>query len=179
MEENSRNSMILGVDKINGFVKNLCEREKANPEGAGFDIRVGKVYKLESEGFLGVNERDTSNVKLVAEHGKDKDYTLMPEEYVTIKTMESVNVPKNLVMYTFPRSTLHRCGVILIATATSPGYKGGLVFGLKNSGNKPFKFELGARVAHIQFLEVKGETNMYRGQWQGGRVASTEKEAQV
>ncbi len=171
--------MILGVSEIRGFVKNLCERELNNPEGAGFDIRVGEVYKLRTPGFLGVDERETSKAELVASFGKDKKYTLNPGEYVTIRTMEEFDVPDNIVMYTFPRSTLHRCGVSLIATQTSPGYRGKLVFGLKNNGDLPFTFELGARVAHVQFLEVKGETRLYRGQWQGGRVFTPAKEKQV
>jgi len=177
--------MILGVDIISkmareeNLVRNLCERERENPEGAGFDIRVGAVYKIKSEGFLGVEERKTGDVELVAEYGRDKKYTLMPGEYVLISTIVEVNVPDNLAMYTFPRSTLQRCGVLLIATQTSPGYKGKLIFGLKNLGNHPFTFELGARVAHIQFLEVKGKTHLYRGQWQGGRVAAEKSEKQV
>ncbi len=171
--------MILGVNKIQGLVNNLCDREKNNPEGAGFDIRVGEVYKLTSKGFLGVDERDTSKTELIAKYGKDKEYTLKPGEYVTIKTIEEFNIPEDLVMYTFPRSTLHRSGVILIATQTSPGYKGPLVFGLKNLSNYEFTFELGARVAHVQFLEVKGRTNLYRGQWQGGRVSTNGAEKQV
>ena len=34
-------------------------------------------------------------------------------------------------------------------------------------------------IVHIQFHEVKGTGNMYRGQWQGGRVTTTKKEKQV
>jgi len=32
---------------------------------------------------------------------------------------------------------------------------------------------------HITFQEVFGEGNQYRGQWQGGRVATEGKEVQV
>jgi hypothetical protein len=39
--------MILGIQKLHdlaesiGLVENLCEREMNNPEGAGFDLRMG------------------------------------------------------------------------------------------------------------------------------------------
>ncbi len=177
--------MIISIDEILRLVKeeklveNLCERELKDPEGAGFDIRVGNIYKINSCGYLGVEERDTSNTELIAEYGKQKEYILKPNEYVLIKTMEKVNLPKNLVMLTFPRSSLHRCGVFLIATQTAPGYKGGLIFGLKNICDKEFRLELGARVAHIMFFEVKGKGNLYRGQWQGGRISTESLEKQI
>jgi deoxycytidine triphosphate deaminase len=60
-----------------------------------------------------------------------------------------------------------------------PGYCGGLNFGLINEGPVAVTIELGARIVHIQFSEVLGGGNMYRGQWQGGRVTTTKKEKQV
>jgi len=44
--------MILGVDRLLELVKteklveNLSERELTNPEGAGFDLRLGEIYEL-------------------------------------------------------------------------------------------------------------------------------------
>ena len=56
--------MILGVKKLLKLVKekklveNLSERELKNPEGAGFDIRIGELYEAKGKGFLGVEERE-------------------------------------------------------------------------------------------------------------------------
>ncbi len=177
--------MILGIDELlrlvreKELVKHLSEREIQRPEGAGFDIRVGEIYEIEGEGFLGVEKRKTPTPKLVAQYGKDKEYILKPGAYVLVRTIEEVNIPENLVMLTFPRSTLQRCGILLLATQTAPGYSGKLVFGMKNLGPCPFRMELGARIAHVIFLEVKGKTSLYRGQWKGGRVATPELERQV
>ncbi|OIO27087.1 hypothetical protein AUJ14_00415 [Candidatus Micrarchaeota archaeon CG1_02_55_22] len=165
--------------KEDKLVENLCERELSNPEGAGFDIRVGEAYHIGGKAFLGVDERFTPPHEKIAEHGKDKSFTLSPGEYVLVKTMESFNVPDNVTMHTFPRSTLHRSGVLLLATQTAPGYKGALVFGLKNLGDCTLELELGTRIAHVQFARVEGGGNSYRGQWQGGRVTSETTEKQV
>lgn len=177
--------MILGTDIIlnlvneKSLVSNLCNRELNNPEGAGFDIRVGEVYTMEGECFLGVEKRKTPDIKKVAEYGKDKEYVLKPGEYVLIKTMESVKIPDNIAMFTFARGTLQRCGVLLLATKTDPGYYGELTFALKNLGDRDFRFELGTRVAHVMFMEVAGKTELYRGQWKGGRVTTGGFEKQV
>ncbi len=177
--------MLIGADvllklvKENKLVEGLSERELNNPEGAGFDIRVGDVFRLKGESYLGITERKTSEIETVATYGKDKSFTLKPGEYVLVKTIESFNVPGNLAMFTYPRSTLQRGGVLLLCTQTAPGYKGPLTFGLKNLGEHNYTFELGARLFHVQFHQVEGKAiREYEGQWQGGRVNTGGKETQ-
>ncbi len=176
---------MVGVDELlervrtAKLVEGLAERELSNPEGAGFDIRVGEVYRIGGQGFLGVTERHTPQSVKTADASTAQDFTLNPGDYVLVKTMETFHVPSDLTMHTFPRSTLHRSGVLLLATQTAPGYSGPLVFGLKNLGECTVRIELGARIAHVQFLRVEGETGAYRGQWKGGRVTETRTETQV
>ncbi len=173
-----------------GFIKNVSERDAKNPEGAGIDLRVGEVFRLEGEGFLGIEERRTPNSVPVASLKHNSSYTLQPNEYVLVRTIEEVNLPPNKVYIeevgevcvmadVRTRSTLFRSGVLLVATKTDPGYYGKLVFGMKNLSNLPFTFELGARIANIIFVAVKGDCNTYRGQWKGGRVSVPEGEQQV
>ncbi len=198
--------MILGIKKLHELVKekqlveNLCDRELNNPEGAGFDLRLGEVYQLEGDGFLGVEERDTPKVKLIAkssyakaseDKGLKKDngslsetlikdsFIFKPGEYYLIKTMEKVNLPTSLSGIIFPRTTLFRSGLGLFNGIVQPGYSGELTFGIRNLGKSNVKVSFGARVVHITFHEVLGEGNQYRGQWQGGRVATDGKEKQI
>jgi len=182
--------MILGIKELHKLVKekklveNLCEREQNNPEGAGFDLRLGEIYELEGDGFLGVEERDTPNINLVAknEEGKDEksnSFTFEPGKYYLIKTIEKVNLPINLSGIIFPRTTLFRSGLALFNGIVQPGYSGELTFGICNMGKSNIRVSFGARIVHITFHEVLGEGNQYRGQWQGGRVSTDGKEAQV
>lgn len=176
---------ILGVNELlklvkeNKLVENLSERELNNPEGAGFDIRVGEIYKISGDSFLGTQSRFTPTSQLVAKVGEVSEFKIKSNEYFLVKTMETFNVPNYLTMHTFPRSTLHRSGVLLLATQTAPGYSGQLIFGLKNLGDCQITLELGSRIAHVQFLTVEGTANPYRGQWKGGRVTNTQLETQV
>lgn len=179
--------MVLGpkdllklVKKIK-LVENLSERELTNPEGAGFDLRLGEVYKISGKAFLGVTERHTAEVKLVKSFDPEKvnSVTIKPGDFYLIKTIETVNMPDNLTASITPRSTIYRSGLMIRTGNVPPGYCGGLTFGLKNEGPVAVTIEMGARVVHIQFSEVQGGGNMYRGQWQGGRVTTTKKEKQV
>lgn len=179
--------MILGISELHKLVrdKNLVEglsqRELENPEGAGFDLRIGELYELEGSGFLGVTDRETPKIKLIASFAKDgeKKVELKPNTYYIMGTVEKVNLPDNLVSLMRPRTTLFRSGVHLLLGQVAPGYKGQLNFGMVNLRPVPFYLEMGARVVHIQFFTVKGKNNVYRGQWQGGRVSTTKREKQV
>ncbi len=175
--------ILLQLVKDINLVENLDQRELTNPEGAGFDLRVGEIHVLDEKGkaFLGITERQTPETKVVAkyEEGKKVTYVLKPGDYALMKTIETVNLPKDLCGYNFTRSTLFRSGLTFYATQIAPGYKGPLIFGLKNDGPVEVTIEMGARLAHIQFERVEGGGSEYRGQWQGGRVAAVNKETQV
>ncbi|KKR19147.1 MAG: Deoxycytidine deaminase [Parcubacteria group bacterium GW2011_GWE2_39_37] len=182
--------MILGIKKLHELVEeiklveNLCEREMVNPEGAGFDLRLAEVYELEGDGFLGVEERNTPNINLVAKHDSEKPeaedfFVFKPGKYYLIKTIEKVNLPTTLSGIIFPRTTMFRSGLGLFNGIVQPGYSGELTFGVCNLGKSNIKISFGARIVHITFQEVLGEGNQYRGQWMGGRVATEGQEVQV
>src|SRR4030042_5539571 len=105
--------MILGIEQLLKLVKekklveNLSERELKNPEGAGFDFRIGELYEVSGKGFLGIEERETPKTSLVARfvEGKIKKVALEPKTYYLMKTIEKLNLPENLVAIFTPRST--------------------------------------------------------------------------
>jgi len=179
--------MILGISELlrlvkeENLVEGLSERELTNPEGAGFDLRIGELYKLRGQGFLGVTERETPELELAASYDPAKStvIALEPRIYYMMKTIEKVNTPLDVAILFRPRSTLYRSGVTAFTGNCAPGYKGELNFGLINFGAEPFKLEMGARIVHAMFYEVKAGGSAYRGQWQGGRATTDGKEVQV
>lgn len=65
--------MVIGPKKLLELVEeiklveNLSERELSNPEGAGFDLRLGEIHKIVGgKAFLGVTERETPKIKTLA-----------------------------------------------------------------------------------------------------------------
>lgn len=182
--------MILGIKKLHELVKdinlveNLCDREMNNPEGAGFDLRLGEVYELKGDGFLGVEERDTPKIELLDKYDtnkaeKDNYFIFAPNKYYLVRTIEKVNLPTTISGIIFPRTTMFRSGLGLFNGIVQPGYKGELTFGVCNLGSSQIKISFGARIVHITFHEVSGSGNQYRGQWQGGRVGTEGKEVQI
>ncbi len=179
--------MILGVDELLKLVKekklveNLSERELTNPEGAGFDLRLGEVYEIAGKSFLGIEERKTPEIKLVAkfQESEKSSFIFKPGTFYLMKTMEKVNTPEDILILFTPRTTIFRSGMMIFTATCSPGYCGELTFAICNLGSCEVEIEMGARVVHAIFFQVGGKTNLYRGQWQGGRVTTEKKEKQV
>src|SRR3989344_4383257 len=187
--------MVLGPKKLLQLVKSkklvegLSDRELNNPEGAGFDLRLSEVYKIKGDAFLGETHRKTAEAILISkyisltdgrhEKGYSKSIKIKPGDFFLTKTIESVNMPQNLTAAITPRSTTYRSGLMIRTGNVPPGYCGGLTFGVVNEGSVEVTIEMGARFVHIQFSEVDGKGNMYRGQWQGGRVTAKKREKQV
>lgn len=181
---------ILELNPTYHLIENLSEREK-NPEGVGFDIRLGEVYTIEGNGFLGVEERKTPDAKKIADIKTDKRIVIRPGEFYLFKTIEKISLPSGrihvedgwppmlMMANIHPRSTLQRCGLFLRATKTDPGYSGELTFAISNLGPSDVTLELGARIANLVFHGVIGGlSRAYEGQWKGGRVGTGAKEKQ-
>lgn len=179
--------MFLGVDKLHDLVEkkqlveDLSDRELTNPEGAGFDLRLGEVFTISGEGYLGIDERHTAPAESVAVYDPKKvsSITIKSGDFYLVKTIEKVNMPENLLGIFKPRSTMQRMGLYLRTAQVAPGYSGELTFALSNVGPVTVKLELGSRIVHIMFAKIDGKTHLYRGQWQGGRVVTEKREKQV
>lgn len=180
--------MILGPKKLLELVKNeklvenLSKRELTNPEGAGFDLRLGALFQITGgKAFLGETERETPKIKEIIKFSPKKiqKFTIKPDEYLLATTIEKVNIPKNITVNFKPRTTTFRCGLYIRTGNVAPGYKGPLTFALKNEGPLPVTLELGCRIIHAQFYWVDGGGNLYRGQWQHGRVTTIKREKQI
>ena len=179
--------MILGLDEIHKLIdeiellENLSERELMNPEGAGIDLRLGKLFRLEGRGFLGVDERETPKGILAAEYDPTKRTSIVvkPGDYFLTETIEKFNMPLTLLAIIKPRTTLHRSGILTRVSIVDPGYSGPIHPAIYNAGPVPVEIELGARYVNTMFFEVKGRSSPYRGQWQGGRVDTGGREKQI
>src|SRR5829696_3377912 len=94
-------NMVLGPKKLLQLVKkiklveNLSERELTNPEGAGFDLRLGEVYKISGEAFLGETHRKTPDIEsvIIFNEKKKQSIKIKPGDFFLVKTIEKINLP--------------------------------------------------------------------------------------
>lgn len=174
--------LLLELVKTDKLVENLDEREIANPEGAGFDLRVGEIYQITEGAYLGIKERRVAELELLAKYKPDEKeqiFILKPGEVYIIKTLEKVNLPLSLTAGITLRRTGYSGGLILSEGNVAPGYKGELSMGIFNASKHDFKLALGSRLLFITFQEVQGEGTQYRGQWQNNDMLRKGTETQV
>lgn len=173
--------VLLQLVKKQKLVEGLSERELTNPEGTGFDLRLGEVFKVSGSAFLGEMHRKTPDIESVKVYNPQKRQSIKikPGDFFLVKTIEKVNLPIDLSAVIIPRTTTFRSGIFIRTGPIQPGYSGELTFGLKNEGPITVEIEMGARFVHVLFHEIKGIGSAYRGQWQGGRVTARKKEKQV
>ncbi|MBI4097797.1 MAG: hypothetical protein HY426_02050 [Candidatus Levybacteria bacterium] len=186
--------ILLELVKKKKLVEGLSARELINPEGAGFDLRLGEVFKISGSAFLGETHRQTPNVEsvrkfdppspstgryLASARRRKNSIKINPGDFYLVKTIEKINLPLNLSAVIIPRTTTFRSGLFIRTGPIQPGYQGELTFGLKNEGPITVELEMGARFVHLIFHEIKGKGSAYRGQWQGGRVSALKREKQV
>jgi dUTP pyrophosphatase len=179
--------MILGTDKLLELIKdkNLIsglDEKDINIEGCGIDLRIGQIYEMEEgKGFIYRQTRKTPSYKIIAEfkEGEKKILKLKPGKFYIGRTIEAINTPKDLFGIFIARGTFFANGVLVLGFRVDPGYNGNFRFHLINIGGSDFEIEMGARIANMIFLEVKGDTNPYKGQWQGGRAFIKKEEKQT
>lgn len=169
---------LLRLVKEQKLVENLCERELTNPEGAGFDLRLGEIYSISGEAFLGETKRSTPETTKIIEYSTNepRQIIIQPGDYFLGVTIESMNIPLDITVDFKPRTTTYRSGLFLRSGNVAPGYHGKITFAIKNEGPVPVTLELGCRIIHAQFKRVEGGGSQYRGQWQGGRVSTDGKQ---
>ena len=164
--------MILSGEKILERVRRegLIENFDINClEGAGYDLRVGRVYRVEGKGFIGIKDRKCPRIEEIKEIDSGI-YILKSNEYVLIESIEMIRMPLDLIARILPRSTIFRYGCSLVTAVVDPGYRGRLIIGLKNLSESEFEFERGSRIAQIVFERVEGRATEYKGRYQGGNV---------
>jgi len=185
---------VIGIHEVvrrikeENLITGLGGRDLSSPEGTGIDLRLGAVHKIveggayiEADGAAGLGKRrgvKTEELYSLKEGEVQDDLIIRPGEYYLVQTAETISTPLDLMPMVYPRSSIFRAGLLLLATKTDPGYSGKLTFGLTNLSPFEVKLQLGARICNIVFNKIEGEVIGYRGQHQGGRISHGE-ETQV
>lgn len=170
---------LLNAIRAGKILQDLGERDLTSPEGIGFDLRLRSLVALSGgTGSLRVDTRRTPSTEPVNPIPEQLLY-LQPGTNYLACTQETFDLPDGIAAQFFPRSTLFRSGIFFQSSILPPGYVGPMTFALYNSSTQVFEIEIGARFAHVVFMEVSSGGNKYRGQWQGGRISQPKDEKQV
>ena len=133
----------------------------------GFDITLRDIASLETPGTIAASN---SGRKLPNGTALEFDghafVNLRPGAYL-ITYNEIVHLPNNVMALARPRSSLLRCGVDIGTAVWDAGYSGRSQSMLVVHNAAGFRLQKNARVAQMVFFRLTGETDGYRGVYQG------------
>lgn len=120
----------------------------------GYDVRLGKDFKVFSN--LSGQIIDPLDVSDNIYHDHHGDYVIIPpNSYVLGTTVETFDIPRDVMCVVVGKSTYARLGAIVNVTPVEAGFKGSVVIEIANSTTLPLKVYAGMGIA--QFMFFKGE----------------------
>jgi dUTP pyrophosphatase len=145
---------------------NLEEQVQPN----GFDITLREVALLQSAGQITAanSQRMVSDLAPLAFDGLDC-IDLMAGEYI-VTYNEIVHLPRDVMAIATPRSSLLRCGVTINTAVWDAGYSGRSQSLLVVYNSRGFRLQRNARILQLVFLKLTGDTEGYRGTYQGENI---------
>jgi dUTP pyrophosphatase len=150
---------------VEGWI-NLEAQLQAN----GFDLTLREVALPQSAGKITFDnsQRVVSELAPLVFDGLDS-MELVPGTYI-ITYNEAVHLPKNIMALAKPRSSLLRCGVTVHTAVWDAGYSGRSQSLMVVYNPRGFRLERNARIVQLVFFELTGETEGYRGTYQGENI---------
>ncbi len=144
----------------------LDEQVQAN----GFDLTLRDVALVQSRGQIAVDNRDRI-VSGLAPLSFDKAgfLDLAPGVYM-ITYNEIVHLPRDIMALGRPRSSLLRCGVGVGTAVWDAGYEGRSQSLLVVHNPHGFRVQKNARITQLVFMTLTGESEGYKGIYQGENI---------
>jgi dUTP pyrophosphatase len=133
---------------------------------ASFDLTLDEIFLLKSSASIDFSNKEREIPKYEEIEFKD-EWILLNKGIYLISFNEIVNIPKDLIAFVRPRSSLVRSGATIFSSLWDPGYSGKsncLLVVLNENG---IKIKKNARVAQMVFLKLSSPANkMYEGIYQ-------------
>lgn len=133
----------------------------------GYDIRVGTRFKIftptpRSGGISIVDPKAFSPdlfVEIdVTEGGRDgrpTDHVIIPpNSFALCETVETLEIPRDILVLCVGKSTYARCGLIVNVTPLEPEWRGKVTLEISNTTPLPAKVYAGEGIAQLIFLKA-------------------------
>ena len=162
----TRREIEAGLRATPPLIEGLADpAEQLQPNGV--DLTVGEVALLSGTGQLGVSNSQRRLPQTAPLTFNGLDYLELPPGLYLVTYNEAVHLPPDTMALGFPRSSLVRCGATLLTAVWDAGYSGRSQSTLVVYNPAGLRLQRGARVLQLVFLRLSGETEGYRGVFQG------------
>ncbi len=127
----------------------------------GYDIRVGSRFKIftptpRSGGITVVDPKDFHDDLFVevdcAKTGCDH-VVIPPNSFALCETVETLSIPRDVLVLCVGKSTYARCGLIVNVTPLEPEWRGKITLEISNTTPLPAKVYADEGIAQLVFLK--------------------------
>lgn len=132
----------------------------------GIDLTLESVWRIDGPGRIGIDDDERVIPTRVPVDDRAGTYDLAPGSYI-IRLAEPVALPRDIMAFGRPRSSLLRCGVAIHTAVWDAGYSGRseALLVVYNPGG--FLVRRGARILQLVFIRLDASTTPYEGRYQG------------
>jgi len=119
----------------------------------GYDVRVGRKFKV----FTNVRCTvvDPKNFDSASFVDLDADFCLIPpNSFALAETLETLEIPRDILAICIGKSTYARCGIIVNITPLEPEWRGKITIEISNTTPLPAKIYAGEGIAQIVFFRA-------------------------
>ena len=128
----------------------------------GYDVRVGTKFKVFTNATSGgtaiVDPKNFSNDLFIAidtaETGRDH-IVIPPNSFALAETVETIDVPRDVLAICVGKSTYARCGIIVNVTPLEPEWRGKVTIEISNTTSLPAKIYANEGIAQMIFLRAE------------------------
>ncbi|MFM2357602.1 MAG: hypothetical protein RJA61_339 [Candidatus Parcubacteria bacterium] len=137
----------------------------------GFTFLIPKRWHMTIKGREALNMDHFSKEKAayydVIELEQGQHFELLPGEYVSVNTLESVKIPDDLMAILYPRSSTNRKGLSVDLTGiVDSGYEGQLTVPIRNNtSSQIIKLYPGERFCQLVFEELNQKIEIQKSRY--------------
>jgi dUTP pyrophosphatase len=133
----------------------------------GIDLTLHAVARFVDGGELGAASADRRLPRTEELPFDAGGWLELPPGPYLVRYYETVNLPRDVMAYSPPRSSLLRSGVAVHGAVWDAGYSGQGAGLLVVSNPAGFRLQRGARIVQLVFHRLTGATHGYSGAYQG------------
>jgi dUTP pyrophosphatase len=146
---------------VEGYI-NLDDQVQAN----GFELTLRDIAVYKSAGTIAFSNQQRALAEIAPLPFSADGFLDLKTGIYLITYNEIVNLPKNIMAFGRPRSSLLRCGVNVGTAVWDAGYRGRSQSLLTVQNPLGFRVQKNARLTQLVFLEMTGESEGYKGIYQ-------------
>lgn len=122
----------------------------------GYDFRLADEYKIPD--FSGVKNLDPKKAEKVKFYDHKGSFCLLPpNSFILGRSLEYFNIPRDIIVLSYGKSTYARSGIIVNVTPLEPEWEGFITVSLVNTAPVAVKIYSGEGIAQAVFIRADSE----------------------